>query len=139
MDLSVIDPNTKLVAVYYNGEKQPYLFRVRTDVTLSGWRIRWIKLIVNSTIETQGGCMVLSIDSHRPTLPELCGSSWWSSWTTTTWEPCSRYLVSTVLKTRSSWTLRWSDMLEKFRKVWSGPGIVKRSWLCWRNQTKNLV
>jgi hypothetical protein len=36
MENSIFDPNTKLAAVYYNGGKPPHLFRIRTDVILSG-------------------------------------------------------------------------------------------------------
>jgi len=36
MENYVFDPNTKLAAVYYNGGKPPDLFRIPTDVTLSG-------------------------------------------------------------------------------------------------------
>jgi len=38
MENSIIDPNTKLAAVYYNGGKPPHLFKIRTDITLS-----WLK------------------------------------------------------------------------------------------------
>ncbi|AES59417.1 hypothetical protein MTR_1g019220 [Medicago truncatula] len=34
MELPDFDPNTKLVAVYYNGGTPPHLFRIRDDVTL---------------------------------------------------------------------------------------------------------
>lgn len=34
IDTSAIDPNTKLVAVYYNGGKPPHLFRLLNDVML---------------------------------------------------------------------------------------------------------
>jgi hypothetical protein len=40
MDIYVIDLNTKLAAVYYNGGKSPYLFRICTDVTLYGLKDR---------------------------------------------------------------------------------------------------
>lgn len=33
--MSVIDPNTKPAAIYYNGEKPPHLFKICTDVMLS--------------------------------------------------------------------------------------------------------
>jgi len=36
MEFPDFDPNTKLAAVYYNGEKSPHLFRIHNDVTLSG-------------------------------------------------------------------------------------------------------
>jgi len=36
MEFAGFDPNTKLAAVYYTGGKQPHLFRIRNDVTLSG-------------------------------------------------------------------------------------------------------
>jgi len=36
MEFPDFDPNTKLAAVYYNGEKLPHLFRIHNDVTLSG-------------------------------------------------------------------------------------------------------
>jgi hypothetical protein len=36
VSISVIDPNTKLVAIYYNGEKPPHLFKIHTDVTFFG-------------------------------------------------------------------------------------------------------
>jgi len=36
MENYVFNSNTKLVAVYYNGGKPSYLFRISTDVTLSG-------------------------------------------------------------------------------------------------------
>jgi len=36
MEFSGFDPNTKLAVVYYTGGKQPHLFRIRNDVTLSG-------------------------------------------------------------------------------------------------------
>jgi hypothetical protein len=36
MEFLSFDPNTKLAVVYYTGEKQPHLFRIRNDVTLSG-------------------------------------------------------------------------------------------------------
>jgi len=36
MEFPGFDPNTKLAAVYYTGGKQPHLFRIRNDVTLSG-------------------------------------------------------------------------------------------------------
>jgi hypothetical protein len=35
MEFPGFDPNTKLAAVYYTGGKQPHLFRIRNDVTLS--------------------------------------------------------------------------------------------------------
>ncbi|KEH34048.1 hypothetical protein MTR_3g058650 [Medicago truncatula] len=35
MENFVFDPNTKVAAVYYNGEKPPHLFGMPTDVTLS--------------------------------------------------------------------------------------------------------
>jgi len=35
MEFPDFDPNTKLAAVYYTGGKQPQLFRIRNDVTLS--------------------------------------------------------------------------------------------------------
>ncbi len=36
MENFVFDSNTKSAAIYYNGGKPPHLFRIRTDVTLSG-------------------------------------------------------------------------------------------------------
>jgi len=36
MENTVFNPNTMLVAVYYNGGQPPHLFRIPTDVTLSG-------------------------------------------------------------------------------------------------------
>jgi len=36
MENSVFNSNTKLAAVYYSGGKPPHLFRIHTDVTLSG-------------------------------------------------------------------------------------------------------
>jgi len=36
MEFPDFDLNTKLAAIYYNGEKPPHLFRIRNDVTLSG-------------------------------------------------------------------------------------------------------
>jgi len=36
MEIFVIDPDTKLVAVYYNGGTPSHLFRIGTDVTLFG-------------------------------------------------------------------------------------------------------
>ena len=75
--------------------------------------------------------MVLSINVHRPTHSEVCGSAEWSSWTTKTWEPCSSFFVSTVLEGRSTWTLRWSYLLKKFEKVCSGLGTTKRSGHSW--------
>ncbi|KEH42513.1 hypothetical protein MTR_1g069840 [Medicago truncatula] len=35
MEFPGFDPNTKLAAVYYTGGKQPHLFRIHNDVTLS--------------------------------------------------------------------------------------------------------
>ncbi|KEH30091.1 hypothetical protein MTR_4g062430 [Medicago truncatula] len=32
----VFDPNTKLIAVYYNGGNHPHLIMIPADVTLSG-------------------------------------------------------------------------------------------------------
>jgi len=103
-----------------------------------GWRISWIKLIVNSTIKIHEGWIVLSIDVHWPTQME-CSSARWSSGTMMMWEWCSRYLVSTVLKNQSSWTFLWSDLLEIFEKVWSNLGTMKKSGLWLRNQTKKLI
>jgi len=36
MEFPDFDPNTKLAAVYYTGGKQPHLFRICNNVTLSG-------------------------------------------------------------------------------------------------------
>jgi hypothetical protein len=36
MENSRFNSNTKLAAVYYNGKKPPHLFKIRTDVILSG-------------------------------------------------------------------------------------------------------
>jgi len=36
MEFACFDPNTNLVAVYYNGGTLPHLFRIPNDVTLSG-------------------------------------------------------------------------------------------------------
>ena len=36
MENVVFNLNTKLAAAYYNGGKLPHLFRIHTDVTLSG-------------------------------------------------------------------------------------------------------
>ncbi|AES98327.1 hypothetical protein MTR_5g067090 [Medicago truncatula] len=36
MENSIFDLNTKLATVYYNGGKPPHLFRISTNVTLSG-------------------------------------------------------------------------------------------------------
>jgi len=44
------------------------------------WRIRWIQ----STIETQGGWMTMSIDIDWPTQPKVCSLDGWNSRTTTT-------------------------------------------------------
>jgi len=38
MEIFFFNPNTKLVAVYYNGGKPPHLFRIDTDVTLFGFK-----------------------------------------------------------------------------------------------------
>ena len=35
MEFPGFDPNTKLAAVYYTGGKQPHLFKIHNDVTLS--------------------------------------------------------------------------------------------------------
>ena len=114
MEIYVIDPNTKLAAVYYNREKKYPIYSGFALMSGSlGWRISWIKSTVKLNTKTQGGWMVLTIDVHRPTQHEVCSSVGWSSGTTTMWEPCSRYLVSTILTDRSSWTLLWSDLLKK--------------------------
>jgi len=55
MENSVIDTNIKLIAVFYNGGKPPYLFGVHTDVTLSGLKDQLDQINVNSTTNTQGG------------------------------------------------------------------------------------
>jgi len=127
MENYVFDSNTKLVVVYYNGGNYPFCSGFPLMSPSLDWRVSWIKSTSNSSTETRGGWMVLSIDIRRLTQPGVCGSAGWSLWTTTTLEPCSRSLVSTVLEERLSWTLRWSDMLNIFNKVWSDPGTTKRS------------
>jgi len=139
MENFVFNSNTKLTVVYDNGWKPPHLFRIHTVVTLFGLKSQLTKSTVNSAAETHIGWMVLSIDVHRPTHPEVYSSAGWSSWTTTTWEPCSQFFVSTILEDRSSWTLRWSDLLKKFENVCSGSRTTKRSGYFWTHQTKELV
>jgi len=66
MENSVFDPNTKLAAVFYNGGKPPYLFRIPTDVTLSGLKsqLNQINLELNYK-DTQS---VDDVEYRRPSI-----------------------------------------------------------------------
>jgi len=66
MENSVFDPNTKLAAVFYNGGKPPYLFRIPTDVTLSGLKsqLNQINLELNYR-DTQS---VDDVEYRRPSI-----------------------------------------------------------------------
>ena len=102
MENSAFDLNITLAAVYYNGGNHPICSWFAMMSPSLGWRVSWIKSTSNSTTETHEGWTVLSIDVRRPTQSRVCGSSGWSSWTTTTWELCSTSFVSSVLEGRSS-------------------------------------
>ena len=125
MEFPYFDPNAKLAVVSYNGENHPICLWFATKSPSPGWRTSWIKSTVNSTTETQGGWSVLNIDVHCPTQPDHFSSTGWNSKTITTWEPCSLSLLSIVLEDRSSWTLRWLDLLNKFWKVCTGPKLQR--------------
>jgi len=61
MDTSLIDMNTKLALVYYNGVK-PHLFRVRNDVTLSRLKDQLDQLKHKDTRR------VYDVDYRRPSI-----------------------------------------------------------------------
>jgi len=110
MENFVFYPNTKLAAVYYNRRKPPHLFRIRADVTLSGLNGQMDQ--INLQLNYRDTWRVVGVEYQRPST-DSAKSVRLSQMKTTT---CSRSLVSTVLEGQSSWTLRWSDLLNKFKK-----------------------
>jgi len=139
LEFPSFDSNTKLAAVYYNGGTPPHLFRIHNDVTLSGLKDELDQ--INRQLSHRDTRRVVGVDYdvHCLTQPDLFVSAGWNSQTMTTWEPCSLSMLSTVLEDRSSWTLCWLDLLNKFWKVCTGPGTMKRSGLCWRDQRRKKL
>jgi len=64
MKIYVIDPNTKLVAVYYNKGKTPHLFRIRIDVTLFGLKDQLDQ--INCQLNHRDTRRVDGVDYWRP-------------------------------------------------------------------------
>jgi hypothetical protein len=66
MENSVFHPNTKLVAVYYNGGKPPHLFRIPTDITLSGLKGQLNQ--INLELNYRDTRRVDGVESRRPSI-----------------------------------------------------------------------
>ena len=74
MEFSGFDLNTKLAAIYYNGENHPHLLRIRNDVTLSGLKDQLDQINRQLNHRDTRRVVVLNIDVHCPTQPYLFGS-----------------------------------------------------------------
>ncbi|AES69672.2 hypothetical protein MTR_3g033050 [Medicago truncatula] len=74
MENSVFDPNTKLVAVYYNEGKSTNLFRIPTDVTLFGLKSQLNQ--INLELNYRDTRWVDGVEYRRPSTDslEVCGS-----------------------------------------------------------------
>jgi len=75
MGIFVIDPNTKLSAVYYNRGKPPHLFRMGTNVTLFGLKEQLDQ--INRQLNHRDTRRMDSVEYQRPSIEsiELSGSS----------------------------------------------------------------
>jgi len=71
MENFFFDPNNKLVVVYYNGGKPPYLFWIHTDVTLSGLNGQLDQ--INRQLNYKDIRMVDGVEYRRPST-DLAGS-----------------------------------------------------------------
>ena len=126
-------PNTKLAAVYYNGGTPPHLFRIRYDVTLTGLKYELDQ--INRQLNYRDTRRVVGFEYRCP-FSDSVGSLRFSRMKLKNDDDVrTMFSVFGQHNTigRSSWTLRWLDLLNKFRKVCTGPRTTKRSGLYWRD------
>ncbi|KEH16939.1 hypothetical protein MTR_0064s0170 [Medicago truncatula] len=117
MENSVFNLNTKLVVVYYNGEKPPHLFRIRTDITHSGLKSQLNE--INLELNRRDTQRVDGVEYRRP--PTDSSRSLWFSLMKLMNDDDVRTMFSiffsTIQEGRSSWMLLGPDLLNEFEKV----------------------
>jgi len=75
MEICVINRNIKLTAVYYNGGESPHLFKIRTNVTLSGLKDELDQ--INRQLNHIDTRRVDGVDYRRPSIDSI-GTPWFS-------------------------------------------------------------
>jgi len=109
------------------GENHPICSGFTLMSPFPSWKVSWMKLTMNSTAETHGGWMVLSIDVCRPSHSGVCGLAGWSSWTTTTWEPWAKFWYSFGFKV----SLSSPPLVELLNKIqFIKPNLLDGSSIC---------
>jgi len=131
MEIYVICPNTKQVVVYYNGWKSPHLFRICTDVTLSGLMDQ-----INHQLNHRDTRRMDGVDYRRPSTDSV--------WTVrfSRMKLMNDDDVTTMFSIFGQYSTKGPIELDALlvRSVEKRvPWITKRSELCWGDQTKILV
>ena len=140
MEFPGFDSNTKLAAVYYNGETPPHLFRIRNNVTLSALKDELGQ--INCQLNHRDTRRVVGVEYQCP-LPDSARSLRFSRMKLTNDDDMrTMFSVFGQHSTRGPIELDASLVrsAEQILKSLHRPKTTKRSGLCWRDQRmKKLV